>query len=178
MSNAYRKLSRVHHPDRGGDLTSWEITRQCHRLLRDEERLMAYVMGRNHSEFVESEREDLTMKQRVERMAAARVAELEDRQKVKPSRVGRGRAEEASASLFKYEKGEGAGTDAKRRARKTERLVLEDLDAKFGRMPKPSVKVEGLGLMVRGGISSACSPRSSPLTPLLSAPQPTLSPPL
>ena len=50
VANAYRKLSRVHHPDRGGDLVSWEITRQCHRLLKDEERLMAYTLGRNHQE--------------------------------------------------------------------------------------------------------------------------------
>ena len=112
---------------------------------------MAYVMGRNHSEFVESEREDLTMKQRVERMAAARVADLEEKRKVKPSRVGRGRADEGTAKLFGYEKGESAGTDAKRQTRKAERLVLEDLDAKFGRMPKPSVKVNGLGL--RAGLA-------------------------
>ena len=35
VNNAFRKLSRSHHPDRGGDVDKWKLTMDMHALLRE-----------------------------------------------------------------------------------------------------------------------------------------------
>ena len=45
-------LPAPQHPDRGGELTTWQLTVQCHSLLREPASLQDYVRGRNHEEHV------------------------------------------------------------------------------------------------------------------------------
>ena len=40
---AFRKLSRKHHPDRGGSEAAWQLSGECMRLLRDDERIATYL---------------------------------------------------------------------------------------------------------------------------------------
>ena len=52
VSNAFRKLSRTHHPDRpGGDRIKFQITTAMHKLIQDGEKLGGAPTGRNHEEF-------------------------------------------------------------------------------------------------------------------------------
>ena len=80
VSAAYRRLSKVHHPDRGGDLVKWEITRTCKQSLSSEAQLIQYVHGRNHREFVSSRPDELSNHERIERrMRAAGEAPMNSR---------------------------------------------------------------------------------------------------
>ena len=36
VTQAYRQLSRLHHPDRGGSTAAFGLTNDCHKLLRDQ----------------------------------------------------------------------------------------------------------------------------------------------
>ena len=151
VANAYRKLTRVHHPDRGGDPLMWEVTRSCFSLLNSnagpseaEERLSAYVIGRNHDEFARSDRQGLSMRQRVERMREASQAEQERRERMKAHKghaAKKGGGTLDGHNLFAYGKGETAASDSRRQVRKATKLALEDMDAAIGRMPKVAVRV-------------------------------------
>ena len=77
VGRAYRQLSRTHHPDRGGSVLKWQITKQSLELLKGDERRLEYVRSRNHVEFLVQEEQGsaaLTSKQRIERMQRARAA--------------------------------------------------------------------------------------------------------
>ena len=43
VGRAYRQLSRTHHPDRGGSVLKWQITKKSLELLKGDERRSAYV---------------------------------------------------------------------------------------------------------------------------------------
>lgn len=86
VGRAYRQLSRTHHPDRGGSVLKWQITKKSLELLKGDERRSAYVRSRNHVEFLVQEEQGsaaLTSKQRIERMQRARAAAHERKAKVK-----------------------------------------------------------------------------------------------
>ena len=71
---AFRKLSRKHHPDRGGSEAAWQLSGECMRLLRDDERIATYREGRNHAYYVKATAEwdaqGLLQQQRLAKMQA------------------------------------------------------------------------------------------------------------
>ena len=134
VNNAYRKLSRVHHPDKGGSLAMWDVTRLCKALLNDEDSLSAYVLGRNHHEFVlVGAKPGLTMKQRVEQQRRAREAAQQEKKK-------RTKSKSDKKSIFDYEKDESAATDARRQKQTETKQALEDMNASIATMSKPAVR--------------------------------------
>ena len=145
VTNAFRQLSRVHHPDRtGGSVTMWEVTKECHSLLRDPEKLEAYLLGRNHDEFVRAQAQwgaELSVKQRVARMQSAIVdAQAEQRgQAAKRAQTGK-TAGAAAQKIWGTERGAGAAGDAVRQARKAETRALQDLDALVPQMPSVTIR--------------------------------------
>ena len=145
VANAFRRLSRVHHPDRGGgDLNSWELTKQCHSLLRDQCQLEAYLLGRNHAEFVRQQAQwgtELSTREKVQAMQAARLTAQERQQQGNKSA-----AKSASGKRIWADERETGGssntaTQRRHQAGPAEMRQLQDLDALIPQMPNPSIRL-------------------------------------
>jgi len=129
VGRAYRQLSRTHHPDRGGSVLKWQITKQSLELLKGDERRIAYVRSRNHVEFLVQEEQGsaaLTSKQRIERMQRVRAAAHEE--KAAAARRKGGEAPQISSG----------GKDVMRQKVVAETRAVEDLDTRHeGPFPTP-----------------------------------------
>ena len=146
VKTAFRRLSRVHHPDKGGSIVEWELTRLCHQLVPDERTLTGYVEKRNHDHFVDTslglvDQSVVDRREQLADMQVARQAAQEDARKTSKSKTAQGTASRSEAI---WEQGaDGAGAEAVRaRKRSHQPRALHDQDSEIVRMPKCSVTLD------------------------------------
>ena len=142
---AFRRLSKRQHPDAGGDAAQWRVTLECRELLKDSERLEAYVLGRNHREYVRNLRtwdaEGLSQKERVARMTKAvdEAREAQERNSRKKAKTG-----------LQPTDGD-VEVDPKAGSKAAQTRLLDDKHTFPQRMPKPSVQVRIETALAHGG---------------------------